>query len=84
MRTVQHRRNHAVVVVDPWPYVVGDHGDGVAEFFASLSPQLRDKAAGSSATDPHTMKPDVHAHAATVMAGWEAERQRGWLRVSLS
>jgi peptide chain release factor subunit 1 len=62
---------------DWWPFVVAGHSDGVAEFLASLSQQLRDKAAGSFAIDPHTMTSDnVRAQAATVMAGWETERQR--------
>ena len=59
------------------PVVVGGHGDGVAEFLSALSPPLRDNVAGTFAIDPHTMTPDdVRAHAQTVMADREAERQR--------
>jgi Bacterial archaeo-eukaryotic release factor family 10 len=37
--------------------VVGGHGDGVAEFLASLPPPLRDTVVGTFAIDPHTMTP---------------------------
>lgn len=57
--------------------VVGGHGDGVAEFLASLPPPLRDTVVGTFAIDPHTMTPgEVRAHAEAVMADREAERQR--------
>ena len=59
------------------PVVVGGHSDGVAEFLSALSPPLRDNVAGTFAIDPHTMTPDdVRAHAQSVMADREAERQR--------
>ncbi len=59
------------------PIVVGGHREGVTEFLASATRDLRSRVAGSFVVDVHMLSPDdVRAHGDVAMATWEGERQR--------
>jgi hypothetical protein len=61
----------------PEPLVIGGHEDTVPQFFAALSPALRDLFAGSFVADPHTLTPaKVRDLADRVLQDWLNQRDQ--------
>jgi hypothetical protein len=84
-RVVQLARHHyrdtaalverAMTQGEPEPLVIGGHDDGIGQLLASLSPETRDRFAGSFAVDPSTLTAArVRDLAAPVVARWAEQR----------